>query len=335
MNAALMPSLWDHEAMVQADTSSSELDETDRQIIDLLARDGRTSNRALAQSVGVTDATIAIRIRRLVDNLFITVGPQFDWRQAGFNAEALVLLRIDGALPREVGTRLAGIRGVYFNTVTLGGQTNLILILLAADAAAMEKLIARVAAIRGVAEHEVIPFDSVFAFGSFGAILPFQRIPLDELPAPTLTLDELDREIIEHLRTDGRASARSISRHVSVSDVTIKTRIRRMESAGLLRVTAQVDPIRTASAMHLAHFALATRRDMRRLEQQIARMPWVTYAARRADGEGIVGALAARTDDRLMELVTDTLWRLPSVRGVRAWKIASIASFHADLARLL
>jgi DNA-binding Lrp family transcriptional regulator len=335
MTGRVLRSLWDDEAMVQVDTSSSELDETDRQIIDLLARDGRMSNRALAQSVGVTDATIAIRIRRLVSNLFITVGPQFDWRQAGFNAEALALLRTEGAPPHEVGTRLAGIRGVYFNTVALGGQTSLILILLAADAAAMDKLTARVTGIRGVADCEVIPLDSVLAFGGFGAILPFQRIPLNELPAPALALDDLDREIIEHLRTDGRASARSISRHVSVSDVTIKTRIRRMETAGLLRVTAQVDPIRTASAMHLAHFALATRRDPSRLEQQITRLPWVTYAARRADGEGIVGALAARTDDRLMELLTDTLWRLPSVRTVRAWKIASVISFHADLARLL
>jgi Lrp/AsnC family transcriptional regulator, regulator for asnA, asnC and gidA len=47
--------------------SASQLDEFDRQIIDLLTVDARLSNRQIAARLGVTEGTIRGRIRRLED----------------------------------------------------------------------------------------------------------------------------------------------------------------------------------------------------------------------------------------------------------------------------
>lgn len=46
-------------------TKTSPLDELDRKIIDVLAKDGRTSNRQIAAMLDVTEGTIRGRIKRL------------------------------------------------------------------------------------------------------------------------------------------------------------------------------------------------------------------------------------------------------------------------------
>jgi DNA-binding Lrp family transcriptional regulator len=45
--------------------SQPQLDDLDRQLIELLARDARVSNRRLAVDLGVTEGTVRSRIRRL------------------------------------------------------------------------------------------------------------------------------------------------------------------------------------------------------------------------------------------------------------------------------
>lgn len=50
-----------------------------------------------------------------------------------------------------------------------------------------------------------------------------------------LTLDAIDRTIIAELQTDARTTSRAISERVGVSDTTIRNRIERLESGGVIR----------------------------------------------------------------------------------------------------
>ena len=72
------------------------LDDVDHQLVELLGTSGRTTNRVLASKVGLTEATVAARLRRLADGDVLTVRPQFDWVAAGFTVHALVFLRVKG-----------------------------------------------------------------------------------------------------------------------------------------------------------------------------------------------------------------------------------------------
>ncbi len=45
--------------------AKAQLDELDRQLVDLLARDARVSNRRIAAELGVTEGTVRGRIKRL------------------------------------------------------------------------------------------------------------------------------------------------------------------------------------------------------------------------------------------------------------------------------
>ncbi|HZU65568.1 MAG TPA: Lrp/AsnC family transcriptional regulator [Novosphingobium sp.] len=57
----------------------------------------------------------------------------------------------------------------------------------------------------------------------------------------SIPLDAIDRKIIEHLRTHGRASNQQIAELLGLTATTVSSRIRRMEEANQLRVVAVSD----------------------------------------------------------------------------------------------
>ena len=54
-------------------------------------------------------------------------------------------------------------------------------------------------------------------------------------------MDDLDRKIIAELKKDGRQSAQSIAEVVDASGVTVRSRIKALETEGLLKVVAVTD----------------------------------------------------------------------------------------------
>lgn len=54
--------------------------------------------------------------------------------------------------------------------------------------------------------------------------------------------DQLSREIVMYLETDGRMAFSEIAQELSVSEGTIRNRVNRMKESGILRITAVVDP---------------------------------------------------------------------------------------------
>lgn len=55
-------------------------------------------------------------------------------------------------------------------------------------------------------------------------------------------MDELDRKIISLLQTNGRASNAQVARQLSVSEGTVRRRVRRLIRQGIIRVVAVPDP---------------------------------------------------------------------------------------------
>jgi Lrp/AsnC family transcriptional regulator, regulator for asnA, asnC and gidA len=83
--------------------SGRKLDELDRTIIDVLAKDARISNRQIAAELGVTEGTIRARLKRLQQENLIRFTAVTDYSLAG--SPNLVLIGIH-ADPGDVG-RLA------------------------------------------------------------------------------------------------------------------------------------------------------------------------------------------------------------------------------------
>ncbi len=56
-----------------------------------------------------------------------------------------------------------------------------------------------------------------------------------------ITLDDMDYAIIDLLREDGRLPYRAIARELGLTETTVRTRVRRLEESGTMRVVAVTD----------------------------------------------------------------------------------------------
>jgi Lrp/AsnC family transcriptional regulator for asnA, asnC and gidA len=126
-------------------------------------------------------------------------------------------------------------------------------------------------------------------------------------------LDDVDERILGELQTDGRQAFREIARRVGVSEGTVRTRVRRLEAAGLLRILAFVDPASLGTVvLALILVRLDTAEHDRIVDATVA-WPEVTYAS----------SLVGRADLYLQVICedNDALWnllgRLRSLPGVR------------------
>lgn len=81
------------------------LDRTDRTIVDLLQKNARTSNKALAAAVGIAPSTCSERVRRLEeDGVFRGYSADVDPRALGIGLRALIAIRLRRHAAEEVAT---------------------------------------------------------------------------------------------------------------------------------------------------------------------------------------------------------------------------------------
>ena len=76
-------------------TSQRELDRTDRRLVQLLAKDARTSNKELAAAAGIAPSTCSERIQRLRDaGVFKGFHAEVEPEVMGIGLQALVVVRL-------------------------------------------------------------------------------------------------------------------------------------------------------------------------------------------------------------------------------------------------
>jgi DNA-binding Lrp family transcriptional regulator len=97
-----------------------KIDDVDRQLCALLRADPRMSNRALASTVGVTDETIATRLRRLRDEGVLATTAVIDWDAAGYSVHAMARVWVAGSRFRDVVGTLVGHPSTHAITETSG-----------------------------------------------------------------------------------------------------------------------------------------------------------------------------------------------------------------------
>ena len=119
-----------------------ELDDTDHAIIELLRSDGRMSYRAIAREVGVTEATVRSRVRRLEESNTMRVVAVTDIEAAGYGMLLAIGVQVENRAPEAVAQDLAMIPEVFSVNVVVGTHDVEILVV-AEDQDALDDLIGR------------------------------------------------------------------------------------------------------------------------------------------------------------------------------------------------
>ena len=100
--------------------STPQLDDLDRQLIEVLARDARVSNRKIAVDLGVTEGTVRGRIKRLQQDGLISFTAITSFGLANSAKLALIGVQADVENVRDVARQIADLPTVNAVMITMG-----------------------------------------------------------------------------------------------------------------------------------------------------------------------------------------------------------------------
>ena len=97
------------------------LDQVDKKIIALLQDDGRIPNTEIAKQVGVSEATVRIRVNRLIQEQFIQIVAVSDPIKLGFGIVGTLRIKVDISKMDHVTQELMKLKPLWFIVNTTGG----------------------------------------------------------------------------------------------------------------------------------------------------------------------------------------------------------------------
>jgi DNA-binding Lrp family transcriptional regulator len=303
----------------------------------MLSRDGRLSNRALAADIGLTEATVASRIRTMADRRILGITAVLDWQAAGYEWDVWLEVEVEVGVRSlaDLGDELAAMPGVH-SVQTVFGPVDLVVHALLADRAeAIEFISDRISTVVGVRRARPNVVLETVKYTVQYARVPVSPIDL-HLPAPRIDLDQLDHRLIRALVQDGRQSNRAVARDLNVSEGTVRVRLRRLEDAGLLRIVGQSDPYLAGLVNAWAYIWVDVEAGaIRAVSRQLADMPEVTIVAVTAGRHDLLLLVATVSRTRLVELVVQEIRAVSGVRITETWEVAHTARLNFQWARLV
>lgn len=126
------------------------MDDTDRRIAALLREDGRASNRAIADALGLSPRLVGSRIDAMLRKRELAIAAVADLFEAGNDLVLAVGVTVRGRATLEVAEELAALEEVCAVNV-VSGEFDLELLIVSADHETLRELVTtRVSSIRGI-----------------------------------------------------------------------------------------------------------------------------------------------------------------------------------------
>jgi Lrp/AsnC family transcriptional regulator for asnA, asnC and gidA len=138
-------------------TRVTALDDVSKRLVEELQRDGRRSYAALAETVGLSEAAVRQRVRRLLDENVMQIVAVTDPLTVGFARQALVGIRADGNL-RDIADKLAGLPELEYVVVCAGSFDIIVELVCEDDEHLLRVLDDSVRSIEGVREAETFVY---------------------------------------------------------------------------------------------------------------------------------------------------------------------------------
>lgn len=131
-------------------------------------------------------------------------------------------------------------------------------------------------------------------------------------------LDDLDLKLIERLGEDARVSNREIAREFGLAEGTIRTRLKRLEQTGTIKVTAIVNSAVLKNPVLAYLFVEAdTAAHVEDVAQALAAVPEISFVATLLGRSDILAMTLVSDGGQLTELLHQTIDQIPGVHRVQ------------------
>ena len=146
------------------------------------------------------------------------------------------------------------------------------------------------------------------------------------------TVDDIDRNIVEQLRINGRATNQQIADNLDLTAATVSTRIRRMEDANKLRVVAVSDFAAHGYNVLMEVAIEVDGRPASEVAEELAEFDEV-FAAHLVTGRYDIDMLVVLRDfDELPALLFDKFSRVRGIRSMTPAIAVDVIKYKFDVA---
>jgi DNA-binding Lrp family transcriptional regulator len=224
----------------------------DRRLIAALQINGRIPYSTLADTLGVSEATVQRRTQQLIDQGFFKVIGTVDPMNMGHGHSVMVALRCDPQCIHDVVDAVAGISAIRFLALVTG-MHDIICELVTFDRKSTTDVLigalSTIPGIRSVNTSWVLEnYKTNFRWDALPLVDGEASLPMhvEDGAARTddLGLDDLDQRIVAMLEENGRASYAQIATQLGTTLSTARRRTLRLLQSGYVKVVAVGNPFR-------------------------------------------------------------------------------------------
>lgn len=296
----------------------------DQQIAAALQLNGRATWREIARLLGTSESTVARRARALLDGGVIRTTVLTDPLRCGTGCPVLLHFACRPGQAGEVAEALAARSDVRFLALVSGAFDVVAEVIVESrDSLArivVDELTALPGLVRATSETVLRTFKLAYDW-SRPLLEPVVAVPrpapIDvRTPAPQVTLDEVDRALIDLLSVDARRSYQELAALQGISESAARRRVDHLFGTGCVTPAVLVDPTFLGYGVEVL-FDL--RVDLARLEDvasALVERPEVRYLSAASGESDLVGEVVLRTHDDLYRFRTRVLGGLDGIRNV-------------------
>jgi Lrp/AsnC family transcriptional regulator for asnA, asnC and gidA len=130
--------------------------------------------------------------------------------------------------------------------------------------------------------------------------------------AKASVLDDISKEIIEQLQTDGRKPYSEIAKAVGLSEAAVRQRMQKLQETGVMQVVAVTDPLQLGFYRQ-AMIGIRCSGDMTGLANKLSAMPEADYVVMTAGSFDILVEVVVENDQDLIDVLNTKIRSLPEV----------------------
>ncbi|MGV3479940.1 MAG: Lrp/AsnC family transcriptional regulator [Sphingobium sp.] len=132
-----------------------------------------------------------------------------------------------------------------------------------------------------------------------------------------ISLDELDHRIIDRLGHDARVSNREIGREFGLTEGTIRSRLKRLLDAKVIRVAAVTNANRLRNPI-LAYLWIEadTAADIENVAKSLAELPEIGFVATTLGRADVLAMTLVENGNELTDFLHQTVDKIPGIRRV-------------------
>jgi Lrp/AsnC family transcriptional regulator for asnA, asnC and gidA len=133
-----------------------------------------------------------------------------------------------------------------------------------------------------------------------------------------IQLDETDRQLIEALQRDGRASYADLADLVNLSPAATRLRVQRLLDAGVVKVVGVTDPLALGYPV-MAALGVRVERNVRAVADRIADIEGVIYVVFTSGSFDLLVEVLCEDSSRLLTVIDDEVRAIEGVRSVESF----------------